>query len=79
MTYGPIRSANAELHEGMTDGKYKKVVRDRGGFVEKATSAARSDLDDRWYGIHEVPVKTTGDTLQLPTPYFVPTQPARNI
>lgn len=79
MTYGPIRSANAELHEGMTDGKYKKVVQDRGGYVEGTAQAGRADLDDLYYGIHETPIKTGPDGLRLPTPNYVPTAPARII
>lgn len=73
MTYGPTRSANAELHEGLTDGAYKKVVRDRGGFPEGTTYQSRRDLADTWYGLHETPVKVSPDGLPLPTPNFVPT------
>lgn len=77
MTYGPVRSANAELHEGMTDGKYKKVVTDRGGFPEGTTYAERSELHDQWYGIHEIPVKHSPDGLPLVTPNYRPTAPVR--
>lgn len=76
MTYGPVRSANEALHEGLTDGKYKKVIQDRGGWPEGTTYAARRDLDDRWYGIHEVQPKMSADGIDLPTPNFVPTAPA---
>lgn len=75
MTYGPTRSANASLHEGLTDGSYKKVIQGRGGFPEHTTQAARRDLNDTWYGVHEVPVKISGDGIDLPTPNFVPTAP----
>ena len=34
MGKAPARSANAELGQGMTDGSYKQVVKDRGGLVE---------------------------------------------
>ena len=77
MTYGPTRSVNAALHEGLTDGSYKKVIRDRGGFPEGTTQAARRDLDDTWYGIHETPSKVSGDGIDIATPNFVPTAPAR--
>lgn len=73
---GYTRSMNADLHEGATDGKYKKVVRDRGGVVEGATWAERADLHDPWYGIHEKQPKISGDGVSAPTPDFVPTPPA---
>lgn len=76
MTYGPVRSSNAELHEGLTDGSHKKVVQGRGGFPERATYDARADLHDTWYGIHEAPVKVSPDGLPLPTPNFVATPKA---
>lgn len=76
MTYGPTRSVNADLHEGLTDGSYKKVINDRGGFVDKvSTVAARASLSDRYFGIHETPYKTSPDGVNLPTPNFVPTPP----
>jgi hypothetical protein len=77
MSWAPIRSANAELEAGLTDGKYKKVIRDRGGFPEAATFRARRDLDDTWHGIHEAPVKIRPDGRPaIRDPYFVPTPPA---
>jgi hypothetical protein len=76
MVYPLSRSMNADLHEGLTDGKYKKVVRDRGGVVGSATYRARSDLFDVWYGIHETPTKRAGDDVAGPTPDYVPTPPA---
>ena len=77
MTYGNTRSVNADLHEGITDGTFKKVIRDRGGFPENLTHAVRQDLDDTWYGIHELPHKYGGDGIPAPTPNFVATPPAR--
>lgn len=68
MTYGPTRSANASLQEGATDGKYKKVIANRGGFPEQTTPVARQDLNDQWYGIHETQPKMAGDAVVLPTP-----------
>ena len=74
MTYGPTRSVNADLHEGLTDGSYKKVIQNRGGFVDKVSTArTRSTLNDRYFGIHETPYKTSPDGVNLPTPNFVPT------
>jgi hypothetical protein len=70
------RSANAELSEGMTDGKYKKVITDRGGVVEGTTYQDRQDLADVWHGIHEAPVKVLPDGLRTSTPNFVATPPA---
>lgn len=53
----PQRSMNSELLEGATDGKFKKVVQNRGGTVETDTYESRESLDDVWYGIHERPLK----------------------
>lgn len=76
MVYPLSRSMNADLHEGLTDGKYKKVVQNRGGVVNPATYRARSDLFDAWYGIHETRIKRAGDDVAGPTPEFVSTPPA---
>jgi hypothetical protein len=64
---------NRDLHEGATDGSYKKVVYDRGGIVEDLTWRTRADLYDPWYGIHEKQPKMAGDGVVGPTPNFVPT------
>ncbi|NIY68012.1 hypothetical protein SMALB_6090 [Streptomyces malaysiensis] len=64
-----------EINEGITDGTYKKVVRDRGGLVEATTYAARRDLDDHWFGIHEAAVKQLPDGRPARTPNFVATPP----
>ena len=71
MGYPPSRSMNQELSEGSTDGKYKKIVRDRGGVVEPGTYESRADLDDMWYGFHEKQVKVAPDGLLHATPDFV--------
>lgn len=76
MAYAPHRSMNAELSEGMTDGKYKKVVQNRGGFVDPTTYQERADLNDRWYGIHEQDKKALPDTLVTRTPNYVSTKDA---
>jgi hypothetical protein len=73
MAYAPIRSANEALHEGMTDGKYRKVIADRGGFPEAATYDSRSCLVDGWYGIHEDAVKVLPDGRLCRTPNTVST------
>lgn len=75
MAYAPTRSMNAEISEGMTDGKYKKVVMNRGGIVDAGTLRERADLDDRYYGIHEKQVKVTPDGLLHATPDYSPTGP----
>lgn len=76
MAYAPHRSSNAELHIGATEGTYKRVIRDRGGFVEGTTQKERAPLNDTWYGIHETPVKVSGDGIAAPTRDYVPTAPA---
>lgn len=77
MSYAPSRSCNNELAQGMTDGKYKQVARDRGGVIEPCTLRSRRDLDDTWYGIHEAAVKELPDGLSCSTPTYAPTPPAR--
>jgi hypothetical protein len=61
MTVLSNRSCNDELDEGGTDGKYKKVVFDRGGVVEDSTYRDRVALSDAFYGIHEAAVKILPD------------------
>lgn len=70
------RSQNAELAEGMSDGKYKKVVTDRGGNVSPGTYADRRQLSDVHFGIHEAREKVLGDGTVHVTPDFVGTPPA---
>jgi hypothetical protein len=73
MAYANTGSMNAALSEGSTDGKYKKVVTDRGGVVEGTTYEERGDLNDNWFGIHEKKVKVAPDGLLHVTPDFVQT------
>lgn len=73
MAYAAPRSANRELDEGMTDGKYRKAIMDRGGVVENCTYESRRDLTDGWYGIHEAQIKRTPDGIDVRTPYCVRT------
>lgn len=76
MSYAPSRSLTAELNEGLTDQKYKKINRDRGGVVEPTTYGERQDLNDVWYGMHETPVKRRPDGLTVRTPGYVANAPA---
>ncbi len=69
------RSLNGDLNEGSCDGKYKKVIQDRGGVVERTFYKDRVDLADQWYGIHEEPLKVTPDGKVVHTPNYVPTPP----
>ncbi len=69
--YPQARSMNNALSEGSTDGKYKKIVRDREN-AEGTTWENRADLSDVWYGMHEQRVKATPDGLLHSTPNFVP-------
>ncbi len=75
--YPKSRSVIHELNQGMVDGKYRQVNKDRGGDIDPATYAARKDLNDVWFGIHEVPVKETPDGLPVITPTFTPTPPSQ--
>lgn len=68
----PSRSLNGDLHEGMTDGKYKKIVMNRGGVVEDTFHQDRAALNDTWYGIHELRTKVLPDGTVCETPEFQP-------
>ncbi len=74
MSYAPHRSMNGDLNEGATDGKYKKVITDRGGFPEPLTYADRKDLDPAHYGaLVEETNKVRGDGKIVHTPNTVNT------
>lgn len=80
MAYAPHRSMNADLSEGMTDGKYKKVVTDRGGFVEPTTYEDRKDLFPFLYGgIYEETNKVRPDAKIVSTPNTVATPKPPNV
>lgn len=74
MGYAPQRSMSGNLQEGATDGTYKKIIRERGGFVENTTWEARKDLADVWYGMYEAPVKTNSSGQEVVTPNTVKTR-----
>jgi hypothetical protein len=73
MAYAPNRSANRELEQGSIDGKYKQVIKDRGGVPEQATWYQRDDLSCIYYGIHEAPVMDTPDAQKMVSPYHTAT------
>jgi hypothetical protein len=73
MAYAQPRSSNRELEQGMVDGSYKQVIKDRGGEVEQATWYARSDLSCIYYAIHEAPVMNTPDAQKMVSPYHTAT------
>ncbi|MEW1922310.1 hypothetical protein [Streptomyces sp. NPDC088360] len=73
MSYANQRALSGDLHEGLTDGGYKKIVRDRGGQVESTTHHVRSSLNDTWFGMHEDPLKHTPDGRAVTTPHYVGT------
>lgn len=61
-----------DLREGLTDGKYKKVVNNRAN-AELTTQHARDDLKDTWYGIHEQPAKEDQFGRIVGTPNYLAT------
>ena len=69
MAYPTARSLNSDLHEGMTDGKYKKIHMNRGN-CEPATYQERSPLNDTWFGIHEIADKVLPDGRIRRTPNY---------
>jgi len=76
MSYAKPRSCNAEVRAGATDGKYKKVIADRGGVVEHTFVADRLDLIDGYYGIHEAPSMVLPDGRVCSNPYAASTPKA---
>lgn len=75
MAYPRTRSVNRELEAGATDGKYRKVIADRGGDVEHTFAANRADLTNAFYGIHESSVMQVPGRPNRPcaNPYAVAT------
>lgn len=75
MAVNQSRSQNAELAEGMSDGKYKKIRMDRSN-AELTTYEDRAALNDTYYGIHELKDKVLPDGSIHITPSFVTTPSA---
>lgn len=55
------RSLNHDLDTGMVEGKYKEMVKNRGGGVDPATSLSRQHLHPDRYDITEAHPKVTPD------------------
>jgi hypothetical protein len=69
------RSCLRDFDEGLTDGRYKKVVQNRGGVVENGAWESRQDLSVKLYGIVEAGRKVLpGTDLEVVTPNTVPTK-----
>lgn len=63
------RSLNGDLHEGSTDGKYRKAHPDRGGHVEAANDLNRAHLHAHYgygYPLLEAPQKVSPDGKIVP-------------
>lgn len=76
MAYPRTRSVNRELEAGATDGKYRKVIADRGGDVERSFVGNRTDLTNAFYGIHEAAsMEMPGCNRTCSNPYAVATPP----
>lgn len=73
MAYAQARSCNTELEQGMIDGSFKQVIKDRGGVVEQGTWYQRDELSCVLYGIHEAPVFDTPDGGKFVSPYHTAT------
>lgn len=70
-----IRSCNAELHEGMTDGGWKKAIMHRGGFVEGDLAGVRRCMSGVWHGFHEAQPKWLPDGRQVSTQNYIDVSP----
>lgn len=69
MTVNTSRSQNAELFEGMTDGTYKKLITDRGGFIDPLNPREKSLIAPQVYGlVGEVKQKILPDGRTKHTP-----------
>ena len=79
MAYPALRSMNAELDTGSTEGTYKKVVNNRGGVVEGLTARTRLSLNDTYFGMHEDVLQLRPDGQRAREPYFVSTPPAEHL
>ena len=74
MAYPRSRSCNDELDAGATDGRYKKVIADRGGDVEHCFLGNRTSLTGAHYGIHEAEtMEVPGKDVSCVNPYRVVT------
>jgi hypothetical protein len=69
MAYARARSTTAELHTGTIDGKYKQVIKDRGGEPEVATGEARRSLSIGKYGVVEAARKESPMCLEFTSNY----------
>jgi hypothetical protein len=69
--YAPSRSCIADLHEGATDGTYKKYAVNRGGFVEGVTALARREMSGVYHGFNERANKLMPNGAQITTPNYV--------
>lgn len=69
MALPPTRSCLRELDQGSVDGKYKQIIKDRGGVVEQGTWYARDELSSIYYDLIEVPVMDAPDTQKFVSPY----------
>lgn len=75
MAYAPSRSWRSDLHEGMTDGTYKKYAMNRGGFVEPCTAPVRRQMAGVWHGFNEVQPKILADARYTDTPNYLSIRP----
>lgn len=75
MSYAPARSANQDLHAGMTDGTYKKAAPNRGGNVELTFTHARQQMSGVWHGFNDVSMKVLGDGRVEHPPYHFDVTP----
>lgn len=73
MAVNQSQSMNANLAEGATDGKYKKIETDRGGVVGIETWESRRDLSQRDFGMQEVKEKVLPDNSIHVTPDYIAT------
>jgi hypothetical protein len=76
MAYTVAISCNDALHEGMTDGAWKKYAMHRGGaIVEGVSAGSRKCMSGVWHGFHEAPNKYLPDGRPCITPNYLDVTP----
>jgi hypothetical protein len=74
VAYARLRSMNADLNRGASEGSYKTLAPDRGGVVESSYMEMRKYADDVYHGFHEVnPKYVPGRCITVDTIDYLPT------
>jgi hypothetical protein len=75
--YAQARSMNMSLHEGTTDGTWKKANMNWCN-ASDLTAQVRSNMSGVWHGFNEVNPKITPDGISVSTPGYYDIEPIDN-